>query len=117
MRPPGHEVHIHEGIDSPAIITIPTSHAPPSAGHLAPTAHGHPLPVPAVAPNGSLDQSFLLRNSARDQCYIVLRHTPLFELPLQMTERSIVFGYNDDTGSIAIQPVNDSRSDLTANAG
>jgi hypothetical protein len=66
-----------------------------------------------MSSDGGIDETFFLREFAIGNGEINLLHSPVFELPGQLTIGFVTFGDDHNTGSIFIQTVHDAWPQYT----
>ncbi len=77
---------------------------------------GHFLPVARVAADRRVDERLRRLEAAVDQGQIDLGHGAVLELVLQIPKGVIVLGGDDEAAGVLVQPVDDARPPLAADA-
>ena len=110
----GVELEAHQRVIAEAL-----DQAPVGAG-VAPRFIGHHrvlLAVGRVAADGAHHRALLRRRHPMDHGQVLARGDPFLDLHLQLHQGLLALGHDDAAGGVLIEPVDDARAHLTANAG
>ena len=111
MGTPGEDAHIQQRGG-------PASGQHPPAGQGIPSlrVHGHFLAVRFAAAQGQSHLAGVLLHDALHQGTVMLFHFPGGQLPAEFPMGKVVLGHQQQAGGILVQPVDNPRADLPANA-